>query len=104
MCVTVIATSIDQREAAPQPKAETKALLNPMPVSPRAATRRSTISSVIASSNRDLPAYVRFGASKNGEERQGHSGLRAMGAPGEEEFLFEDEALDTPAFIRRNAD
>ncbi len=59
--------------------------------------------SVIASSNRDLPAYVRYGAAKNGEERQGHASLRAMGA-GEEEFLFEDEALDTPAFIRRNAD
>jgi cell division protein FtsZ len=103
MCVTVIATSIDLREAAPKPEKEVKALLNPMPVTQRAATRRSTISSVIASSNRDLPAYVRYGASKNGEERPAHTSLRAMGA-GEEEFLFEDEALDTPAFIRRNAD
>jgi len=104
MCVTVIATSIDQREAAPKPEKELKSLLNPVPVTQRAATRRSTISSVIASSNRDLPAYVRYGAAKNGEDRQAHPALRAMGA-GEEEFLFEDEAtLDTPAFIRRNAD
>jgi cell division protein FtsZ len=103
MCVTVIATSIDQREAAPKPEKEVKSLLNPVPVTQRAATRRSTISSVIASSNRDLPAYVRYGAAKNGDERQGHAALRAMGA-GEEEFLFEDETLDTPAFIRRNAD
>lgn len=103
MCVTVIATSIDQREAAPKPEKEVKQLLNPVPVTQRAATRRSTISSVIASSNRDLPAYVRYGAAKPGDERQGHASLRAMGA-GEEEFLFEDEALDTPAFIRRNAD
>ncbi len=103
MCVTVIATSIDQRETAPKPEKEVKAILNPMPVTQRAATRRSTISSVIASSNRDLPAYVRYGAAKNGEERPAHTSLRAMGA-GEEEFLFEDEALDTPAFIRRNAD
>jgi len=104
MCVTVIATSIDQREAAPKPEKEVKSLLNPVPVTQRATTRRSTISSVIASSNRDLPAYVRYGAAKPGEERQGHPALRAMGA-GEEEFLFDDEAtLDTPAFIRRNAD
>jgi len=103
MCVTVIATSIDQRDAAPKPEKEVKSLLNPVPVTQRAATRRSTISSVIASSNRDLPAYVRYGAAKNGDERQGHAALRAMGA-GEEEFLFEDETLDTPAFIRRNAD
>jgi hypothetical protein len=104
LCVTVIATSIDQRDAAPQAKPEPKAILNPVPVAPRAATRRSTISSVIASSNRDLPAYVRYNAAKAADDRQGHAALRAMGAPGEEEFLFEDEALDTPAFIRRNAD
>jgi len=104
MCVTVIATSIDQRDAQPKPEKDAKPILNPVPVAPRANTRRSTISSVIASSNRDLPAYVRFGADKASEERQGHAALRAMGAPGEEEFLFEDEALDTPAFIRRNAD
>jgi cell division protein FtsZ len=104
LCVTVIATNIDQREAAPQPKKEPAALLNPVPISGRPGARRSTISSVIASSNRDLPAYVRFGAAKTGEEAPARSALRAMGAPGEEEFLFEDEALDTPAFIRRNAD
>jgi len=108
LCVTVIATSIDEREAQ-QPKQEkdaVKPILNPVPATPRANTRRSTISSVIASSNRDLPAFVRFGAKNGEEQRQQHPGLRAAmgGAPGEEEFLFEDDALDTPAFIRRNAD
>jgi len=102
LCVTVIATSIEERGASAQPKPEPKPILHPVPVGARAGSRRSTISSVIASGNRDLPAFVRFGAA-GGEERP-HAALRAMGAPGEEEFLFEDDALDTPAFIRKNAD
>ncbi|SNR75057.1 cell division protein FtsZ [Humidesulfovibrio mexicanus] len=104
LCVTVIATSIDQREAAPKPEKETKPLLNPVPVAPKQGLRRTgTIASVIANSNRDLPAFVRANAVKTGDGRQAYASMRAMGA-GEEEFLFEDEALDTPAFIRRNAD
>jgi len=109
LCVTVIATSIEERGAVQQTKSEPKPILHPVPVNGRTgagagATRRSsTISSVIASNNRDLPAFVRFGAAGHGEG-QSRSALRAMGAPGEEEFLFEDDALDTPAFIRKNAD
>jgi cell division protein FtsZ len=109
LCVTVIATSIEERGAVQQPKSEPKPILHPVPVNGRTgagagATRRSSaISSVIASNNRDLPAFVRFGAAGHGEG-QSRSALRAMGAPGEEEFLFEDDALDTPAFIRKNAD
>jgi cell division protein FtsZ len=107
LCVTVIATSIEERGAAAQPKAEPKPILHPVPVGGRTGTgtrRSSTISSVIASNNRDLPAFVRFGAASQQDGEHPRSALRAMGAPGEEEFLFEDDALDTPAFIRKNAD
>jgi cell division protein FtsZ len=69
--------------------------------------RRNTISSVIAGNNREVPAFMRFGAAATPAEGQAQSpraALRAMGAPGEEDFLFEDDELDTPAYIRKNAD
>ncbi|MBA4357042.1 MAG: cell division protein FtsZ, partial [Desulfovibrio sp.] len=107
LCVTVIATNIEQRDAAPKPEtigSGVRPLL--APVGALRTTRRNTISSVIAGNNREVPAFVRFGAAPPVEE-QAHSqrkALRAMGAPGEEDFLFEDDELDTPAYIRKNAD
>jgi cell division protein FtsZ len=109
LCVTVIATNIEQREAAPKPEpllGGRAPLLTPVTSITSRPGRRNTISSVIAGNNREVPAFVRFGTAAPAEEpAQGtRSALRAMGAPGEEDFLFEDDELDTPAYIRKNAD
>ncbi|MDQ7834594.1 MAG: cell division protein FtsZ [Humidesulfovibrio sp.] len=108
LCVTVIATSIEQREVAPKPETlvgGARAILTPVQgITPR--PRRNTISSVIAGNNREVPAFMRFGAAApvEGQAQTQRQALRAMGAPGEEDFLFEDDELDTPAYIRKNAD
>ena len=49
---------------------------------------------------------MRFGAAApaDGQAQHPRAALRAMGAPGEEDFLYEDDELDTPAYIRKNAD
>ncbi|PKN08419.1 MAG: cell division protein FtsZ [Deltaproteobacteria bacterium HGW-Deltaproteobacteria-8] len=108
LCVTVIATSIEQREVAPKPETlgGLRPILTPLQT-PLRPGRRNTISSVIAGNNREVPAFMRFGAAATPAEGQAQSpraALRAMGAPGEEDFLFEDDELDTPAYIRKNAD
>ena len=107
LCVTVIATNIEQREAAPKPETIGNGV-RPLlaPVGTLRPTRRNTISSVIAGNNREVPAFVRFGAAAPAEDQAQtqRKALRAMGAPGEEDFLFEDDELDTPAYIRKNAD
>ena len=107
LCVTVIATSIEQRETAPKPEPiGLRPMLTPLQ-SPLRPGRRNTISSVIAGNNREVPAFMRFGAAAapvEGQAQNQRAALRAMGAPGEEDFLFEDDELDTPAYIRKNAD
>jgi cell division protein FtsZ len=108
LCVTVIATSIEQREVAPKPELlGVRPLLAPVQSLGGRPGRRNTISSVIAGNNREVPAFMRFGAAAPAEGQQvqtQRAALRAMGAPGEEDFLFEDDELDTPAYIRKNAD
>ncbi|MDO9084475.1 MAG: cell division protein FtsZ, partial [Humidesulfovibrio sp.] len=107
LCVTVIATNIEQRDVAPKPESigGLRPILTPLQ-GPLRPGRRNTISSVIAGNNREVPAFVRFGAAPAEDQApQGQrKALRAMGAPGEEDFLFEDDELDTPAYIRKNAD
>ncbi|MBU1228655.1 MAG: cell division protein FtsZ [Proteobacteria bacterium] len=107
LCVTVIATNIEQRDVAPKPEivGGLRPLLAPVQGMGSRPGRRNTISSVIAGNNHEVPAFVRFGAAPAEEQHQSkRAALRAMGAPGEEDFLFEDDELDTPAYIRRNAD
>jgi len=106
LCVTVIATSIEQRDAVKPEPLGVRAILTPVQgITPRPG-RRNTISSVIAGNNREVPAFMRFGsaAPADGQGQNPRASLRAMGAPGEEDFLFEDDELDTPAYIRKNAD
>ncbi|MBU1042066.1 MAG: cell division protein FtsZ [Proteobacteria bacterium] len=106
LCVTVIATSIEQREALKPEPIGLRPILTPVQgITPRPG-RRNTISSVIAGNNREVPAFMRFGAAApvDGQGQSPRAALRAMGAPGEEDFLFEDDELDTPAYIRKNAD
>ena len=112
LCVTVIATSIEPRETAPkQDTLGGRPILTPMQASLRPG-RRNAVSNVIAGNNRDVPAFVRFSAANpanpaspvDGQAKHPRAALRAMGAPGEEDYVYEDEEMDTPAYIRKNAD
>jgi len=112
LCVTVIATNIEQFRdvAAPNatPGATTNAngtrptVLTPFTTPPRG--RRNAVSSVIASSNRDIPAFMRFGSTPGAQEQSPVQARRAVGGGSDEEFIFDDGELDVPAFIRKNMD
>ncbi len=106
LCVTVIATNIEQmREVAPKPEQGAARSTVLAPFTQPARNRRSPVSSVIASNNRDIPAFMRFGAPSMAVEEQAPAqGRRAAGMGGDEEFIFDDGELDVPAFIRKNMD
>lgn len=55
--------------------------------------------------NSDIPAYMRLG--KRSQETQADSsspeeGKRAVAGPGETQFIFAEDDLDAPAFMRKN--
>lgn len=105
LCVTVIATSIEQiREVAPKTEQTATRPTVLTPFTAPARNRRSPVSSVIASNNRDIPAFMRFGAPSVPVEERAPQGRRAAGMGGDEEFIFDDGELDVPAFIRKNMD
>ena len=60
----------------------------------------------VIAQDRNIPAYLRkAGGELNTTEvpvRQ--VSQRAVAGPGEEEFIFEEDNLDVPAFIRKNVD
>ena len=106
LCVTVIATNIEQMRDVSAPTnnagAARPTVLTPFTAPPRG--RRNAVSSVIASSNRDIPAFMRFGSSPAAQEQAPVQARRAVGGAGNEEFIFDDGELDVPAFIRKNMD
>jgi cell division protein FtsZ len=109
MRITVIATGIQNAMEEPEPamsKAEQQKLLllGPRGVEQTPA-RRPGHQKVIAQ-DRNIPAYLRkSGGDLNAPEMpQRRISQRAVAGPGEEEFIFEEDNLDVPAFIRKNVD
>jgi cell division protein FtsZ len=109
MRITVIATGIQNAMEEPEPamsKAEQQKLLllGPRGVD-KTQPKRPGHQKVIAQ-DRNIPAYLRkAGGDLNAAEPpQTRRSQRAVAGPGEEEFIFEEDNLDVPAFIRKNVD
>ncbi|WP_243544105.1 cell division protein FtsZ [Pseudodesulfovibrio tunisiensis] len=112
MRITVIATGIEHAAEEPEPalsKAEQQKLLllGPRGMGQgRQASRRPGHQQVI-DNDTNIPAYLRKAANEGSTEAempQPKLGRRAVAGPGDEEFIFEEDNLDVPAFIRKNAD
>ncbi|MGE4552396.1 MAG: cell division protein FtsZ [Desulfovibrionaceae bacterium] len=111
MRITVIATGIEDVERA---KAESeKQRKNLSLVNPVGTIKggRRVQGSVFRETNRNIPAYLRYGKGEEGAAEQPSqpapqrtASRRVAAGPGEEEFVFEEDELDVPAFIRRKAD
>ncbi|EGB14857.1 cell division protein FtsZ [Pseudodesulfovibrio mercurii] len=112
MRITVIATGIEPAMEEPEPvmsKAEQQKLLllgprgaNKVAEQPRRAGHQRVLNT-----DRNIPAYLRkAGGELNTTELPTRqvSQRAAMAGPGEEEFIFEEDNLDVPAFIRKNVD
>lgn len=114
MRITVIATGIQQVMEEPDPqlsKAEQQKL---MLLGPRGMARGGQQQSArpamreghrrVVEENRNIPAYLRKNGAAATEEPTQQVSRRAVAGPGEEEFIFEEDDFDVPAFIRKNAD
>ncbi len=115
MRITVIATGIQQAMEEPEPalsKADQQKL---MLLGPRGMKRSAGEAKPMRNGHRrvmegnlNIPAYLR----KNGNELTdidqempaAQVSSRAVAGPGEEEFIFEEDDFDVPAFIRKNCD
>jgi len=106
MRITVIATGIDNlRLEVERPSRSGLALVAPKSGIVAPPTRR--MHKVIMSEDRNIPAYLRANPAEEAPVAEPQAALRrAAGgaAPGEEEFIFEEDELDVPAFIRKKAD
>jgi len=115
MRITVIATGIEtvMEEAEPVlSKAEQQKLLllgkprgMEQPAATTAQPRRSGHQQVL-NTDRNIPAYLRkAGGELNTTEAPSmQQTRRVVAGPGEEEFIFEEDNLEVPAFIRKNVD
>ncbi|WP_316896955.1 cell division protein FtsZ [Pseudodesulfovibrio indicus] len=111
MRITVIATGIEPAMEEAEPvlsKAEQQKLLllGPRGANKTAEQPRRSGHQRVLNTDRNIPAYLRkAGGELNTTElpRQQIS-QRAVAGPGEEEFIFEEDNLDVPAFIRKNVD
>ncbi|MDD4732414.1 MAG: cell division protein FtsZ [Desulfovibrio sp.] len=110
MRITVIATGIEQSAAKGDSAKGRQSLTlanGKSSSSGDAATgsgRRRVHRSVL-NQNRNVPAYLRYrdGGDEEVEEKpQRMSRRSAVAGPGEEHFVFEQDELDIPAFIRKN--
>jgi cell division protein FtsZ len=111
MRITVIATGIEPAMEEPEPalsKAEQQKLLllGPRGASKSAEQPRRSGHQRVLSQDRNIPAYLRkAGGELNTTELPPRQvSQRAVAGPGEEEFIFEEDNLDVPAFIRKNVD
>ena len=111
MRITVIATGIENVIEEPEPalsKADQQKLmlLGPRGANPGQNKAKRPGHQKILAQDQNIPAYLRkAGGTLNATDapRQQVS-QRAVAGPGEEEFIFEDDNLDVPAFIRKNVD
>ncbi len=118
MRITVIATGIDKETKQCQPEDTSKVRLMPVRSMPGRApiggnqVRKSTIN--IMEKDMNIPAYLR-------KTKEGPDAVKAMAeaqavaartkvtakvapGPGEEEFIFDEDELEIPSFIRKQAD
>nr|WP_321513640.1 cell division protein FtsZ [uncultured Pseudodesulfovibrio sp.] len=113
MRITVIATGIETIREEVEPvlsKAEQQKLLllgKPRGMEQPASTQslRSGHQKVL-NTDRNIPAYLRkAGGELNTTEAPSmQRSRRVVAGPGEEEFIFEEDNFDVPAFIRKNVD
>ncbi len=118
MRITVIATGIQQAMEEPEPQMSKADQQKLMLLGPRGMSRGGQQQAAASGSakmreghrrvveeNRNIPAYLRKGgAAATAEEPAQQVSRRAVAGPGEEEFIFEEDDFDVPAFIRKNAD
>jgi len=112
MRITVIATGIESALEEPEPvlsKAEQQKMLllrKPQGMSSTPAQPKRPGHRKVINTDRNIPAYLRKagGDLATNEPVQPQVSQRAVAGPGEEEFIFEEDNLDVPAFIRKNVD
>lgn len=116
MRITVIATGIQQAMEEPEPalsRAEQQKLmlLGPRGIKRGASTEAKPMRSghrKVVEGNLNIPAYLRKTGSEltniDQEMPAAQVSSRAVAGPGEEEFIFEEDDFDVPAFIRKNCD
>jgi cell division protein FtsZ len=112
MRITVIATGIEPAMEEPEPalsKAEQQKLLllGPRGVNKAVEQPRRSGHQRVLNTDRNIPAYLRkAGGELNTTDLPSRqvSQRAASAGPGEEEFIFEEDNLDVPAFIRKNVD
>ncbi|WP_319471126.1 cell division protein FtsZ [uncultured Pseudodesulfovibrio sp.] len=112
MRITVIATGIESALEEPEPvlsKAEQQKMLllrKPQGMSGTPAQPKRPGHRKVINTDRNIPAYLRKagGDLATNEPVQPQVSQRAVAGPGEEEFIFEEDNLDVPAFIRKNVD
>ncbi|MCJ2164907.1 MULTISPECIES: cell division protein FtsZ [unclassified Pseudodesulfovibrio] len=112
MRITVIATGIETAMEEPEPvisKAEQQKLLllgKPRGMAQTVAQPRRSGHQKVINTDRNIPAYLRKagGELDTTELPSRQMSQRAVAGPGEEEFIFEEDNLDVPAFIRKNVD
>jgi cell division protein FtsZ len=120
MRITVIATGIEEPMEA-QGSEETRQTgsgrvtqlspRGPQAQTPRRERPRRPMQQRIASQDPNVPAYLRRGGQDNPAEAQEQTYARVRksasanaAGPGEEDFIFEEDEFEIPAFIRKQAD
>jgi cell division protein FtsZ len=111
MRITVIATGIEQA-ASKAERAQSKQSLTLVSgkqvAEPAAGNGKRRVHRSVLGQNRNVPAYLRYrdgGDDEIIEEAPKRVSRRAaMAGPGEEHFVFDQDELDIPAFIRKNSD
>ena len=112
MRITVIATGIDPAAEEPEPalsKAEQQKLLllgKPRGMDKAEAQPKRPVHQKVLNTDRNIPAYLRKagGELNTTEPPSMQMTQRVVAGPGEEEFIFEEDNLEVPAFIRKNVD
>ncbi|MBN2140464.1 MAG: cell division protein FtsZ [Desulfovibrionaceae bacterium] len=111
MRITVIATGIEQALAQKDPEEASLehrlSLIGPAARNAQALRPKRKGHQLVLSGNTNIPAYLRMkGEGLEGAVEAQASPLRraSMAGPGGEEFIFEENEFDVPAFIRRKAD
>jgi cell division protein FtsZ len=110
MRITVIATGINaDRSLRNEPKgkvtqlgATRRSASGAQPKSQLAQARGAVSGGVLADDDLNIPAYLRHGRAGSQELSGGNGASRH--APGEDDFVFDEEEFEIPSFIRRQAD